>query len=146
MYKPSLNVVAGCNGSGKSTFAQSLVPDHIHLFDADKRKKEIYDTFNFDFEFRDQMAWNKTQNEFEENVATAVHNQTDFAYEINFNAEPMYWIQQFKKAGFEINLVFFCLKSIALAKERAAIRYENGVHFVSDKEVERRYNSGFDNL
>lgn len=68
MYKPNLVVVAGCNGSGKSTYASSILPARIKIFDADKRKKEIYDGFKFDFDMREQMAWNKTQSEFEANV------------------------------------------------------------------------------
>ncbi len=146
MYKPNLIVVAGCNGSGKSTFSQSLLPDHIQLFDADKRKKEHYDAAKFDSELRDKMAWNTTQIEFEKNVASAIENKTDFAYETNFNANPMHWIQQFITAGFEIHLIYFCLKNTELAKERVAIRYENGGHYVSNREVEQRYKSGFENL
>jgi len=33
---PSLHVIAGCNGSGKSTFAKSFLPNNIQSFDFDK--------------------------------------------------------------------------------------------------------------
>jgi predicted ABC-type ATPase len=146
MYKPNLIVIAGCNGSGKSTYSQALLPDHIQLFDADKRKQELYNAFKFDSELRDQMAWNKTQNEFEELVSNALTKKKDFAYETNFNADPLFWIDQFKKAGFEIHLIYFCLKNTTIAKERVAIRFENGGHYVADQEVENRYRLGFENL
>lgn len=63
MFKPNLVIVAGCNGSGKSTYASSMLPSAIKIFDADKRKKEIYEDFKFDFDFREKMAWNKAQDE-----------------------------------------------------------------------------------
>lgn len=146
MSNPNFIVVAGCNGSGKSTFSQSLLPPHIHLFDADKRKKEHYDAFKFDTDLRDRMAWNKTQLEFEEIVSSAIEKKKDFAYETNFNFQPDFWLKQFKEAGFEVHLIYFCLESTELAKERVAIRYQNGGHFVPDDEVEKRYQQGFSNL
>lgn len=146
MPKPNLIVIAGCNGSGKSTFSEILLPKHIGAFDADKRKKEHYDAFKFDFELRDQMAWNETQQEFEQLISSALFTKKDFAYETNFNSDPLFWVQRFIEAGFEINLLYFCLESMDLAKERVAIRYESGGHFVRDDEVENRYRQGFKNL
>jgi predicted ABC-type ATPase len=146
MSKPNLVVIAGCNGSGKSTFAKQLVPRNIVPFDADKRKKEIYDEFEFDFEFRDKMSWNKTQEEFENSVNKAINNKIDFAYETNFNQAPLHWIKLFKRSGFSIHLQFFSLRSISLAKQRVAIRVQSGGHYVPDLEVAKRYVEGFKNL
>jgi predicted ABC-type ATPase len=144
--KPNLVVVAGCNGSGKSTFSSLILPKHFSIFDADRRKKEIYDSFTFDFELRDEMAWNNTNQEFKQLVLTSIAAKSDFAYETNFNSEPLFWVEKFKKAGYTINLLYFCLENTDLAKERVAIRFENGGHYVNDKEVENRYISGFENL
>jgi predicted ABC-type ATPase len=146
MEKPSLVVVAGCNGSGKSTFSSLILPTHFLIFDADRRKKELYDSFTFDFELRDEMAWNNTSKEFEELVLTSISTKKDFAFETNFNSEPLFWVDKFIKAGYTINLLYFCLENTDLAKERVAIRFENGGHYVTDKEVEKRYVSGFENL
>lgn len=146
MYSPNLFVVAGCNGSGKSTYASNLLPNHIIPFDADKRKKEIYDAFEFDFEFREKMAWNKTNEALEKSIEQAMNHHLDFAYETNFNYEPLYWISKFKQNNYQVHLIFFCLKSVELAIERVAIRYENGGHYVPDDQVEQRYKDGFNNL
>jgi predicted ABC-type ATPase len=146
MSKPNLIVIAGCNGSGKSTYSNSLLSGYIQVFDADKKRKEIYDAFTFDFELRAEMAWNKTQEEFKTLVKKAISENLDFAYETNFNLKPMFWISRFKNADFNIKLIYFCLEDIELAKERVAIRFENGGHYVTDNEVELRYYAGFSNL
>jgi predicted ABC-type ATPase len=146
MDKPNLVVIAGCNGSGKSTFSSIILNQQFSIFDADKRKKELYDAFKFDFELRDQMAWTQTSQEFENLVFSAITTRKDFAFETNFHAEPLYWINQFIDAGYTINLLFFCLENIELAKLRVAIRFENGGHFVANDEVEKRFISGYKNL
>ena len=43
MDKPNLVVIAGCNGSGKSTFSSIILNQQFSIFDADKRKKELND-------------------------------------------------------------------------------------------------------
>lgn len=146
MFKPNLFIIAGCNGSGKSTFSASLLPNNLIPFDADKRKKEVYEAFGFDLEYREKMAWNKTQQEFENAIHQSISHRTDFSYETNFNYEPLFWINQFKAAGFNIHLMFFSLQSPELAIERVAIRYENGGHYVTNSEVIQRYHDGFTNL
>jgi predicted ABC-type ATPase len=50
----------------------------------------------------------------------------DFAFETNFDNEPMFWPDQFKARGYELFLIFICLESIDLANKRVAIRVENG--------------------
>lgn len=146
MSKANLIVVAGCNGSGKSTFGNLLLSEDIGIFDADKRKKEIYDSFSFDFELRDEMSWNQTQQEFEKSVFEALELKTNFAFETNFHHKPMVWVNKFKSAGFKVHLLFFALESINIARERVAIRYQSGGHFVPDDEIEKRYFKGYENL
>lgn len=45
MIKPRLIVVAGCNGSGKSTFSKTYVKNETP-FDFDKRLMEKYDAMD----------------------------------------------------------------------------------------------------
>ena len=146
MFNPNLLVIAGCNGSGKSTWSKDFLPTSINIFDADKCKKEIYDSFSFDFELREQMSWNKTYEIFKTRILKSIENKLDFAYETNFNYEPMHWANTFKESGFVTHLLFFSLKSIELAKERVLIRFQNGGHYVSDAEIASRYLDGFKNL
>lgn len=146
MKTANLIVVGGCNGSGKSTYANMMIDGSIKIFDADLRKKQVYDSFKFDFDLREEMSWNKVQQEFKDLITSSLGNNTDFAYETNFHYKPMFIVDQFKKESFNLNLIFFCLETVELAIKRVAIRYESGGHFVPNKEVKSRYIFGLKNL
>jgi predicted ABC-type ATPase len=92
------------------------------------------------------MAWNKTYAQLKTEVEVAIEQKKDFAYETNFNHEPLHWLNKFKKAGYLIHLIYFCLESAELAIQRVAIRFQNGGHYVPDAEVNERYTAGFNNL
>jgi predicted ABC-type ATPase len=51
--------------------------------------------------------------------------------------------QFLKKNNFELRLIYLCLNSIEEAQKRVDIRVENGGHFVSKEEIEKRYFDGF---
>lgn len=146
MHKPRLLVIAGCNGSGKSSFSRSLVPsESIIPFDYDFHFLSRYKSL-LEIDIKEQMAHNLASSDLTTEIEEAWELGKDFAFETNFDNEPMFWPDQFKAKGYEIFLIFICLESINLANKRVAIRVENGGHFVPNFEVERRYNAGFKNL
>jgi predicted ABC-type ATPase len=145
MDKPSLLVVAGCNGSGKSSFSNALTPKNILPFDYDKIYLLKYIPLQ-DSEIRSEMAHNLTFEHLERSITKAIETKSDFCYETNFDSTPLHWPKMFKDAGFELNLIFFCLDSVEQAKKRVAIRVENGGHHVPDSEVEKRFKLGYENL
>jgi adenylate kinase family enzyme len=58
MHKPRLLVIAGCNGSGKSSFSRSLVPsDSIIPFDYDFHFLSRYKSL-LEIDIKEQMAHN----------------------------------------------------------------------------------------
>lgn len=142
---PSLYVIAGCNGSGKSTFSKAVIPSHLNSFDYDKHFIRIYGTL-FDSELRDRMAHNLARKELETAIEKAINNKLDFCYETNFNSTPLYWPTIFKNSGYKLVLIFFCLSSTTEAKRRVQIRIENGGHFVPEREIEIRFKQGYENL
>ena len=145
MDKPVLTVVAGCNGSGKSSFSSALTPENTEPFDYDKEYLNIYRK-EMDSDIRDIVAHNKCRQLLEECVEQAIATNSDFTYETNFNSTPLYWPEQFKESGFKLRLFYFCLSSIEEAKRRVQIRVENGGHHVPEHEIESRYHLGFRNL
>lgn len=142
MNKPQLLVVAGCNGSGKSTYSKSLVPNDTIPFDYDKHFLDIYNAM-FDSELRDLIAHNKAFKILEKSIENSFKNKLDFCYETNFNSTPMHWPEKFRSNGYEINMIYFCLNSIDEAKKRVQIRFENGGHYVPDNEVKERFYLGY---
>lgn len=145
MDKPSLWIVAGCNGAGKSSFSKALFSGELIPFDYDKYFLDYYQSIQ-PSDIQDVMAHNLAFESLERQVNEAIVGRKDFCYETNFNSTPLYWPEKFKKEGYEIHLIYFVLDSIDEAKRRVAIRVENGGHYVPDSEIKKRYYEGFANL
>ncbi len=96
MNRPTLLVIGGCNGAGKSSFSNFLTNTDLVPFDYDKHFLSIYNSLS-DFDLRDKMAHNKTRYLLEKSVITTIENKVDFCYETNFNSTPLYWPNHFKK-------------------------------------------------
>ena len=106
---PDLIIIAGCNGTGKSTFASSFLPDGLVSFDYDKLFLEYYNELP-DSEFREKFAKDKTTKAFKQVINNSLISKSDFCYETNFDEYPLYWVEKFKAEGFTINLIFFAWK------------------------------------
>lgn len=145
MSKPTLLIIAGCNGSGKSTFSKALSPDNFTPFDYDFQFLKFYNSLS-DSDLREEIAHRMAFKELETQIEKAIENKSNFCYETNFNSTPLHWADLFKNNRYDIHLIFLCLNSIEEAKKRVAIRVENGGHFVPENEIERRYNDGYSNL
>ena len=89
MAKPVLTVVAGCNGSGKSSFSSALTPSNTLVFDYDKEFLRIHKTES-DSELRDLISHNKARQLLETRINFAISNNLNFTYETNFNSTPLY--------------------------------------------------------
>lgn len=145
MVKPILFVIAGCNGSGKSTFSKELGSGNFDPFDYDFYFLKNYSSLR-DSDIKETMAHNLTWQQLEYKVKEAIKNNSNFSYETNFNSSPLFWPQIFKENGYEIRMAFLCLNSIEEAIKRVAIRVQNGGHFVPENEIKKRYFEGYENL
>lgn len=144
MQRPNLIIIAGCNGAGKSTYSESFT-DNIIPFDFDKKYLENYSSL-FDSELRDVIANNMTSSQFTDQINYAFENNLSFCYETNFNQSPLAWAQKAKDLGYKLELIFFCLDSLEIAKKRVQYRTENNGHFVPDTVIFDRWKEGYKNL
>tara|TARA_R110002072_G_scaffold298710_1_gene473015 strand:- start:26362 stop:26982 length:621 start_codon:yes stop_codon:yes gene_type:complete len=144
LHTPTLIIVAGCNGSGKSTFSKTYIQG-IKPFDYDKRYLEIYHSLP-DSELKDMFAKNKTTKEFESSIYGAFSNREDFCYETNFDNHPIDYVITAIEKGYQVHLHFYCLDDIELAKERVSIRTVNQGHFVPNNTIEYKWKEGYRNL
>lgn len=142
---PDLIVIAGCNGAGKSTFASSFLPEGLTSFDYDRLFLENYYSLP-DSELREEFAKKQTSKDFEIAVEDAIKNNTHFCYETNFDSDPIYWPQIFRKNGYQINLVFFCLENQDIAKHRVQVRTEFKGHFVDNYTIDLKWKTGYKNV
>jgi len=141
---PELTIIAGCNGSGKSTYAKSFIREHLTSFDYDKLFLQTYDSL-LDSDFREEIAKNMTTTAFEKAANDAIQSKTDFCYETNFDTHPVFWAEKFAEAGFTLNLIFFCLENQEIARNRIEVRTENKGHFVNNKTIDFKWNTGYKN-
>ncbi len=142
---PTLTVIAGCNGSGKSTFASSFLREGLVSFDYDKVYLHIYSSLQ-ECEFRDEMARNMTTQLFEEQVKESLNHKLDFCYETNFDTFPLHWPKIYKEQGYTLNMIFFCLDNQEIARERVLVRSEFHGHFVDNETIDLKWKEGYKNL
>lgn len=145
MQQPRLIIIAGCNGSGKSTYSSSIVGNTIEPFDYDLRYSQYYKELP-DSEFRENIAKTHITNELENLVKESFKNKTSFCFETNLMTIPFEWISQGKALNFKIEIYFFCLIDIQKAKERVLIRAKNNGHYVEDSIIEYKWKEGYKNI
>ena len=99
-----------------------------------------------DSELREEIAKNRTSEEFLNESNYAVTNSESFAFETNLFPFPTALITKAKTHGFKIEMYFFCLNSIELAKERVEIRSRNNGHDVDEQTIILKWKEGYKNI
>ncbi len=141
MQQPCLKIIAGCNGAGKSTYSKLFSEDTVP-FDYDKRFLERYRSMP-DSELREQIAINKTTDEFTSELDNAFTTGRSFTFETNLMMPYPDWIiTKAKNLGYRIEMYFFCLATEQLARDRVAIRVKNDGHFVDDRTIGIKWKEG----
>lgn len=145
MNNPGLFIVAGPNGAGKSLFSKALVITEPELFDGDKHMAVLEKKYP---ETGREALWSFiNENIFGGQKQNAIVSHLDFAFETNFSsANPMKTAREFKKAGYQIHLLFMGLPSIDESMERVTHRVRRGGHKVSEDSIRYNYENGYKNL
>jgi predicted ABC-type ATPase len=140
---PNLYIIAGCNGSGKTTASNSLLPDMLdckEFVNADSIAAGI-SPFNVEsvaFEAGRIML---------SRIKFLLDAGEDFAFETTLSTRSYVGlIKNAKAKGYEVNLIFFWLDSVEMAKQRVKYRYKRGGHNIPENVIKRRYFRGIKNL
>jgi predicted ABC-type ATPase len=140
---PSLYIIAGCNGAGKTTASFTILPEILNVkefVNADNIAAGL-SPFNVDsvaFEAGRIML---------KRIQQLLEVKEDFAFETTLSTRS--YVSLIKKArtyGYKITLLYFWLHSPDFAKQRVAKRVRQGGHNIPDEVVERRYYRGIANL
>ncbi|MBQ9385520.1 MAG: zeta toxin family protein [Bacteroidaceae bacterium] len=143
--KPVMCIVAGPNGSGKTTTTEQLLKnewgaDSLYI-NPDNIAKDIYGDWN-STEAVLKAAQKATEQRYE-----CLKNGTDFVFETVFSsAEKIDFIQKAKDAGFFIRIFYVCTESPLININRIAQRYLNGGHEVPISKTISRYYSSLKNI
>jgi predicted ABC-type ATPase len=140
---PSLYVIGGANGSGKTTVAMSLLPNFI----------QVFEYVNADIiaaglsQFNPESVAIAAGRIMLERLKILSESSSSFAFETTLAARTFApFISGCKARGYTVNLIYFWLQSPTLAVERVARRVASGGHSIPEDVIRRRYERGRKNL
>lgn len=140
---PTLYIIAGCNGAGKTTASFTILPEILgvkEFINADEIAKGLSP-------FQPEKVAIEAGRIMLHRIEELISKKHDFAFETTLSTRSYVGkIRQAKKLGYKIVLVFFWLESVELAKERVAIRVSEGGHNIPEETIVRRYHKGLHNF
>ncbi len=143
MEDKNLYIIAGCNGAGKTTASFSILPkilDCKEFVNADEIAKGISP-------FQPEKVAFEAGRIMLSRIDELFKNQESFAFETTLATKSYKQKIEFAKTNnYYTSLLFFWLKTPALAKERVKIRVKEGGHNIPLDVIERRYKNGIKNL
>lgn len=140
---PHLIIIAGANGSGKSTTAPALLQNDV----------PINNFVNADVIAQGLCAFQPEKVAIQAGrlMLNRIHRLADekatFAFETTLASRTFApWIVKLKKEGYQFHLTFLWLKTEELALSRVQERIKMGGHAVPEATIRRRYHAGLKNF
>jgi len=141
--KPRLYVIAGPNGSGKTTFSKKFLPDYV----------ECLEFVNVDLiakglsPFTPERAILQAGRIMLEQIHSLGNRGIDFGFETTLAGKTyLKLLNELKQKGYSIHLFFLWIKSVKLALERIELRVQQGGHSIPEATVRRRFRRGIFNF
>ena len=139
---PEIIVIAGVNGSGKTTFAHSVLPlmglstfvnaDHI------ARGLNPLDVSHVDIHAGRIMLGT---------LRDLMHQGSSFAFETTLSGKGyVNMLADARRLGYRVRMIYLWLPDAATACSRIKKRVLQGGHFIPEKTVERRFYKSLDSL
>lgn len=132
---PKLLCICGPNGAGKSTFSRAIaMRENVLVIDPDKLAAEGLSPIA-----AGKAAARMARLFLQEGVSFARESTLTSQFDFTLMEEA-------KRRGYEVELVYIRLASVALALERVAARVARGGHNVPPQDVVRRFSRSLKNL
>lgn len=143
MSGKNLYLIAGCNGAGKTTAATTLLPEVIscdEFVNADEIARGLSP-------FKPESVAIEAGRLMTTRIIQLLNNEKSFAFETTLSGTShISKINEAKKRGYSVTLLFFWLQNPELASERVRIRVQEGGHGIPVDVIKRRYRKGIQNL
>ncbi len=138
---PIFTVIAGVNGSGKTTFALDYFKDSNTIFvNADSIAMALSSNNPDISQFR---AGKLMLAEMQKHI----NKRQSFAVETTLASKNyLKVIKHLKRSDWKIELLYLYLPSVELSVQRVAERVKNGGHNIGLKDIKRRYSRSISNL
>ena len=135
-HKPTLYIIAGCNGAGKTTFAKIFLPQEVkcpHFFNADEIARGISP-------LAPQRGTLRAGRILIGEIEACMKRRETFAVESTLSGKS--YITLFRRAlrlGYETELHYLLLETPAQAIARVQQRVQTGGHDVPEADITRRF-------
>jgi predicted ABC-type ATPase len=141
-HDPTLFLIGGCNGAGKTTFARRLLPmEGVELFlNADEIARGLSP-------LKPELAAVRAGRLLLENAHDLIARKKSFGLESTLSGKTYArLLLEAKAAGFFISLHFLVVPSAEVSIERVAHRVTKGGHHVPDADIRRRLTRSVENF
>ena len=143
MKTQNLYIIAGPNGSGKTTFARKFLPNYAdctHFINADLIAQGLSP-------FSPVVAAMKAGRLVLKEIQELSNKGVSFAFETTLSGKTyLSLLKSLKSKGYQIHLFFLWIPSSDLALERIKDRVASGGHDVPAIDVRRRFHRSIDNF
>lgn len=140
---PHVIIIAGPNGSGKTTTAPEILRDTLNVVDyvnADVIAQGLR-------AFQPEKAAIQAGRIMLKQIKFLANEASNFAFETTLASRTFaHLITELKKAGYHFHLIFLWLKTVNLAISRVAERVKMGGHSIPEETIRRRYEAGLNNF
>jgi predicted ABC-type ATPase len=140
---PTLFIVAGCNGAGKTTASYTVLPELLNIkefVNADEIAKGLSP-------FQPEKVSIEAGKIMLRRITELISQNQDFAFETTLATRSFVSLCSFaKQKGYSICLTFLWLDSKELAIERVKQRVSEGGHDIPTEVIIRRYKTGLKNF
>ncbi len=136
---PKMFIIAGCNGSGKTTASYTMLPELLEC-----REFVNSDEFAKSLSPFDPSAASVSASRYMlMKIKYLLEKELNFAVETTLATRSLAKIIiEAKQKGYHVTIVYFWLNSTTIAKERVQARVAAGGHNISEDVIERRYYTG----
>lgn len=143
MKAKNVYIIAGPNGSGKTTFAKKFLPDYAkcpNFINADLIAQGLSP-------FSPRTAAIRAGRLVLEQIHSLADKNADFAFETTLSGKSyISFLKELKEVGYSINIFFLWIPNAELALSRIKDRVIAGGHDVPAVDVKRRFYRGIYNF
>lgn len=143
MDNPTLYIIAGCNGAGKTTASLTILPEVLdcrEFINADEIAKGLSP-------FKPEEVAIEAGKLMLQRIDYLLSKKATFAIETTLATKSYKnLVDRAKISGYKVILLFFWLPSPEIAQQRVASRVAAGGHDIPKEIIHRRYWLGLQNL